>query len=70
MRKIIEALRKQKPKKQACLYDIRSHFRISDYGFVRCKVTDKDIRYPLISLEDLDYCPRCGQRLLWLTRKE
>lgn len=60
-----ECVGKQIAKKQGNIDDSDSHFRISETGFVCCSVTNKDIRYPLISLRDLDYCPRCGQKLDW-----
>ena len=52
-------------KKQGNINDIGSHIRLSKAGFLCCGATNKDIRYPLISLRDLDYCPRCGQHLDW-----
>ena len=59
------AMEKQIPKKQGNLYAEDSHLYIDRDGFVRCFKTKKDIRYPLMSLSDLDYCPRCGQKLDW-----
>lgn len=61
----IMALQKQVSKKQGNLYAEDSHLYIDRDGFVRCFKTKKDIRYPLMSLSDLDYCPRCGQKLDW-----
>lgn len=61
----INALEKQLSKKQGNLYAEDSHLYIDRDGFVRCFKTKKDIRYPLMSLSDLDYCPRCGQKLDW-----
>lgn len=61
----IDALKKQIPKKQGSLYAEDSHLYIDCDGFVRCFKTKNDIRYPLMSLSDLDYCPRCGQKLDW-----
>ena len=52
-------------KKQGNINDFDSHLRLSKVGFLCCSVTNKDVRYPLISLRDLDYCPRCGQKLDW-----
>ena len=59
----INALEKQIAKKQGNIDDYDSHLRLSKAGFVCCSATNKEIRYPLISLRDLDYCPRCGQKL-------
>lgn len=61
----IEALKRQIPTKQGDIENDTNHFQLSKDGFLRCRVTNKDIRYPLISLEDLDCCPRCGQALKW-----
>lgn len=52
-------------KKQGNINDFDSHLKLSKAGFLCCSSTNKDIRYPLISLSDLDYCPRCGQKLDW-----
>jgi hypothetical protein len=52
-------------KKQGNINDFDSHLKLSKAGFLCCSSTNKDIRYPLISLRDLDYCPRCGQKLDW-----
>lgn len=52
-------------KKQGNINDFDSHLRLSKAGFLCCSSTNKEIRYPLISLRDLDYCPRCGQKLDW-----
>lgn len=60
-----EAMEKQRAKKQGNIDDSESHFRLSKSGFLCCCVTNKDIRYPLIDLRDLDYCPRCGQAIDW-----
>ena len=54
---IQNALKKQIPEEEA-------HF-FGDHGFFKCKNTKKEIRYPLLSFKDLDYCPRCGQKLDW-----
>ena len=62
---VIEALEKQIPIKQGNLYTENSHLYVDCGGFVRCSKTKKDIRYPLVSLTDLEYCPRCGQALDW-----
>lgn len=43
---------------------IREHLIFSTNGFLLCAKTNKSIRYPLISLDDLEYCPRCGCKLL------
>lgn len=41
------------------------HFYMDERtGAVKCKCTDKDIRYPLISFDDLEYCPRCGEKII------
>ena len=56
---------KNEPKKQGNINDFDSHLRLSKAGFLCCCRTNKDVRYPLISLRDLDYCPRCGQKLDW-----
>ena len=56
---------KNEPKKQGNINDYESHLRLSKAGFLCCSRTNKDIRYPLISLRDLEYCPRCGQALDW-----
>lgn len=50
-------------KKQGNINDFDSHLKLSKAGFLCCSSTNKDIRYPLISLSDLDYCHRCGQKL-------
>lgn len=63
--KATEALGKQIPTRQGNFEEDTSHLRLSERGFVYCSVTDKIIRYPLISLDDLEYCPRCGQALDW-----
>jgi hypothetical protein len=60
-----ECVEKQIPKKQGNIDDYDSHLRLSKAGFVCCSATNKEIRYPLISFSDLDYCPRCGQKLDW-----
>lgn len=60
-----ELTEKAEPKKQGNVYDLESHFRLSKAGFLCCGATNKEIRYPLFSLRDLEYCPRCGQRLDW-----
>ena len=52
-------------KKQGGVEDIDSHLRLSKIGFLCCSKTNKAIRYPLISLTDLEYCPCCGQKLDW-----
>lgn len=52
-------------KKQGNINDFDSHLRLSKAGFLCCSSTNKDIRYPLISLRDLEYCPRCGQTMDW-----
>ena len=52
-------------KKQGNIEDYESHLRLSKAGFLCCSRTNKAIRYPLISFEDLEYCPRCGQKLDW-----
>ena len=52
-------------KKQGNINDFDSHLKLSKAGFLCCSSINKDIRYPLISLSDLDYCPRCGQKLDW-----
>ena len=57
--------KKAEPKKQGNTNDIGSHFRLSETGFLCCFATNKAIRYPLISLTDLEYCPCCGQHLDW-----
>ena len=56
---------KNEPKKQGNINDYDSHLKLSKAGFLCCSTTNKDIRYPLISLRDLEYCPKCGQRLDW-----
>ena len=56
---------KSEPKQQGNINDYDSHLRLSKAGFLCCSATNKDIRYPLISLRDLEYCPRCGQKLDW-----
>ena len=61
----IAALETQIPKKQCNINDYDSHLRLSKAGFLCCSATNKDIRYPFISLRDLEYCPRCGQKLDW-----
>ena len=65
MKRFRELTEKAEPKKQGNVHDLGSHLRLSNVGFLCCGATNKDIRYPLISLRDLDYCPRCGQRLDW-----
>lgn len=60
-----DAVEKQIAKKQSNIHDEGSHFRLSDSGYLYCTVTNKDIRYPLVSLTDFDYCPRCGQAINW-----
>ena len=57
-------------KKQGNIHDLDSHLRLSKSGFVCCGTTNKEIRYPLISFKDLEYCPRCGQKLDWSEGKE
>ena len=52
-------------KKQGNINDFDSHLKLSKAGFLCCSSTNKNIRYPLISLSDLDHCPRCGQKLDW-----
>lgn len=52
-------------KKQGNINDCESHLRLSEAGFLCCRATNKAIRYPLISLIDLEYCPCCGQKLDW-----
>lgn len=52
-----EALEKQIPKKQD------KHFIENGFGFFCCKETGKTIRYPLVSFTDLEFCPRCGQKI-------
>lgn len=61
----ISALEKRIPTRQGNFEDNTSHLRLSKSGFVYCNVTNMTIRYPLISLDDLEYCPRCGQALNW-----
>lgn len=39
------------------------HFYLVN-GYMTCRKTGKDIRYPMISFDDLDFCPRCGQALV------
>ena len=56
---------KNMAKKQGNINDFDSHLRLSKVGFLCCSSTNKEIRYPLISLRDLEYCPRCGQKLDW-----
>ena len=56
---------KNEPKKQGNIDDFERHLKLSKAGFLCCSRTNKDIRYPLISLCDLEYCPRCGQKLDW-----
>ena len=56
---------KNMAKKQGNINDFDSHLRLSKAGFLCCSSTNKEIRYPLISLRDLEYCPRCGQALDW-----
>jgi hypothetical protein len=56
---------KSEPKKQGNINDFDSHLRLSKAGFLCCGSTNKEIRYPLISLRDLEHCPRCGQKLNW-----
>lgn len=60
---LVKALEKQIPKKQGNANDEESHLRLSKDGFLCCSRTNKPIRYPLISFADLEYCPRCGQKL-------
>lgn len=52
-----EAVEKQIPERQS------DHFYLDEYGYYCCEETDKVIRYPLVSLVDLEFCPRCGKRL-------
>lgn len=60
----IAALKKQIPKIRYNPDDEQNgHFYMVN-GYMTCRKTGKDIRYPLISFEDLDYCPRCGQALV------
>lgn len=59
------ALEKQTAEKVGNIDDYENHFILSEKGFLLCVDTNKEIRYPLISLKDLDYCPRCGQKLDW-----
>ena len=40
-----------------------AHFKIGDDGFIRCSLCQKDIRYPIVSFSDIDYCPRCGAKI-------
>ena len=56
---------KNMAKKQGNINDFDSHLRLSKAGFLCYSSTNKEIRYPLISLRDLEYCPRCGQALDW-----
>ena len=65
-----ELKEKAKAKKQGNIHDLDSHLRLSKSGFVCCGATNKEIRYPLISFNDLEYCPRCGQHLDWSEGKE
>ena len=60
-----ELKEKADPKKQGNINDCNSHLRLSKAGFLCCSKTNKVIRYPLISLTDLEYCPRCGKHLNW-----
>lgn len=65
-----ELKEKATAKKQGNIHDLDSHLRLSKSGFLCCGVTNKDLRYPIISLRDFDYCPRCGQKLDWSEGKE
>lgn len=65
-----ELKEKATAKKQGNIHDLDSHLRLSKSGFVCCGATNKEIRYPLISFKDLEYCPRCGQKLDWSEGKE
>lgn len=56
---------KAEPKKQGNINDYGSHLKLTEAGFLCCSTTNKAIRYPLISLRDLEYCPCCGQKLDW-----
>lgn len=61
--RIIKALEKQIPKIRYNPDDEQNgHFYLVN-GYMTCMETGKDIRYPLSSFGDLDFCPRCGQRL-------
>lgn len=42
---------------------VPAKFIISDDGFIRCSACGKDIRYPLVSFSDINYCPRCGAKM-------
>ena len=64
MRRCVDALEKRIAKKQGNINDCDSHLKLKA-GFLCCSATNKAIRYPLISLRDFDYCPRCGQKLDW-----
>lgn len=56
---------KNMAKKQGNINEHESHLRLSKAGFLCCGATNKTVRYPLISLRDLEYCPRCSQKLDW-----
>jgi len=36
---------------------------IADDGFLRCSACGKDMRYPLVSFNDIAYCSRCGAKI-------
>ncbi len=41
---------------------VHAKVSIADDGFLRCSACGKDIRYPLVSFNDIAYCPRCGAK--------
>lgn len=41
------------------------HFHVNRHGVMICTRTGKDVRYPIVSILDLEFCPRCGQALDW-----
>lgn len=61
----VDALDKRIPKIRYNPDDEQNgHFYLVN-GYMTCRETGKDIRYPLSSFGDLDFCPRCGQALIW-----
>jgi len=42
---------------------IHAKITIADDGFIRCSACNKTIRYPLVSFNDIEYCPRCGAKI-------